>query len=1303
MAESILSENVIIEIGKVVSTDDIQTQVQTGTTTTMVYNGCQDNQNYTEEAFNAPHKKVYYAGDKFDEPIPGGNLYYMGIGDSNQGCQSLVTVHDGVIYEPTNNKLVELKLINSNSSSVPAIQQNPFNSHNRVLFSSEWRVVNNQDADYNIQGRSLYMEDRNSDTTYVWDVVDKTVHDYGILLKGNGGDELYEIGQTCPPLDSGTDILDWYVSAYQHSGKWSSRDAFTWDNAKRTEIMSYEGKKGNQNYKTNECFENDGYLGLRSDYFDGDLDCYELEIHVSSITNAKIEIFEGTPMNHSISQTNPDDITTTGIHKFCLAALRKTQSWGLTNTGRIQPISNVISSSATSVNCFANGITILNAKPIDSNSTSRCRIEYIKITKKDPSFSVIEEPVYSNSTAYTVNRYNWEHLDVKESEQVPLSLTFSVGDLKDITKRTAGFSKTFNIPASEHNNEVLTPMLAVGAQRDFISWEKARIKCNGVIVFSGLMRVEQGNTAMGGFYKCHFIEDTIDWSLAIGDETLCELDIQAPSVNGQPIINYTNSRFNIKASWSYTPDTSDFFWGLVNYGDWHSQSVNQTNSYSYMHNNNDFHPVVFAKTIVDKIFHRKGYAIESKFFESETFKKLCHPYCSGEPYVNQDIIGESGSEAVHVERTTKTAAGGSFDSGGKCPVNSTCRWYPNIVPGSDPSNNWFGNSHGLGYRAPFTGRYKGFMDAKLFLSQNILATSGSKLILQLMVNGQLYNFPNGHSVTNGTDIIIDPNNNFPLFAQVDIWTIMDTGHQSGLTRYIDFELDLQQGDYVSYRIKCINYSNLWASYADASDMNFDIYPIPSSTAPDQRINFSKILPCDKQIDYLKGLTDTFNLQWTANEETKTVYCEPYNDFFGSGKQLDWTDKLDHTSWNDKFIIEELAKEVSFQYEEDTSDMATDQIYRYKERVGDSVYKSHVESNDEKFRKEKLELGTDYFHATAQFNASGKQPNPNQNSNGQYVWGDMTWTNPTNNVDNPLMPHMWHARGHINTQDRPDYQSVHNFKMRLLNYYGETNCASWSFKDGNGNVNNENTYPHLGWINWWYKGVQPDEYNLSWADEDDGYGNISPGLFTKYWRVAYEKMNGGSALRTCKINLNAVDIATFDYRDLIHLRIDNVSTYWTVNKIIDYKPNQNLLTKVELIEWKQAKDFATNPNLSARNSSLINARQQSLISQSNNEGLVLKNNSQNVSLSNGIAFGNGVIANKNQTVIGNFNQGNTTDILQIGAGKDSDDRSTALSVTQQGEVIIHGGGLAIQEEDGLIHELVYTDENGEIKKLYLNNN
>ena len=53
-----------------------------------------------------------------------------------------------------------------------------------------------------------------------------------------------------------------------------------------------------------------------------------------------------------------------------------------------------------------------------------------------------------------------------------------------------------------------------------------------------------------------------------------------------------------------------------------------------------------------------------------------------------------------------------------------------------------------------------------------------------------------------------------------------------------------------------------------------------------------------------------------------------------------------------------------------------------------------------------------------------------------------------------------------------------------------------------------------------------------------------------------------------MDLTPTDIATFNFRNIIKIVMDGgVSTYWTVNKVADYKPALDDLTKVELIEWK----------------------------------------------------------------------------------------------------------------------------------------
>ena len=96
-----------------------------------------------------------------------------------------------------------------------------------------------------------------------------------------------------------------------------------------------------------------------------------------------------------------------------------------------------------------------------------------------------------------------------------------------------------------------------------------------------------------------------------------------------------------------------------------------------------------------------------------------------------------------------------------------------------------------------------------------------------------------------------------------------------------------------------------------------------------------------------------------------------------GIELGNMKKLDYESWNDKYIVEELAKKITYEYKEDTSDDIVDAVYRWREIHEQDVYKSHTEENDQKFRKEELTMGTKVFSSTIQFNSYGKQPTPSQ--------------------------------------------------------------------------------------------------------------------------------------------------------------------------------------------------------------------------------------------------------------------------------------------------------------------------------------
>ena len=99
-------------------------------------------------------------------------------------------------------------------------------------------------------------------------------------------------------------------------------------------------------------------------------------------------------------------------------------------------------------------------------------------------------------------------------------------------------------------------------------------------------------------------------------------------------------------------------------------------------------------------------------------------------------------------------------------------------------------------------------------------------------------------------------------------------------------------------------------------------------------------------------------------------------------------------------------------------------------------------------------------------------------------------------------------------------------------------------------------------------------NVTVRDFDDAtntYTSYSTGkgLFEIYYKNMFEMLKAKPRLRTVYIDLKAIDIINLDFRKLVY--IDGI--YWRINKVVDYQPNKNQSTKVELIEWVQLGTFA----------------------------------------------------------------------------------------------------------------------------------
>jgi hypothetical protein len=133
-------------------------------------------------------------------------------------------------------------------------------------------------------------------------------------------------------------------------------------------------------------------------------------------------------------------------------------------------------------------------------------------------------------------------------------------------------------------------------------------------------------------------------------------------------------------------------------------------------------------------------------------------------------------------------------------------------------------------------------------------------------------------------------------------------------------------------------------------------------------------------------------------------------------------------------------------------------------------------------------------------------------------------------------------------------------------------TSWNFKhlDASGAIHahGDGYSPRAMFVDW--EDTSGDLFsNLSFEDEmiTPPMTNVffqNPGLYNLFWRNMIEQYKANPRIRTAYFKLTMSDMILIDLRRLVYID----GSYWRVNKIIDYAPNKNELTKVELVQWTE---------------------------------------------------------------------------------------------------------------------------------------
>tara|TARA_R110000751_G_scaffold828_2_gene2755 strand:+ start:1973 stop:5002 length:3030 start_codon:yes stop_codon:yes gene_type:complete len=864
---------------------------------------------------------------------------------------------------------------------------------------------------------------------------------------------------------------------------------------------------------------------------------------------------------------------------------------------------------------------------------------------------------------------NWNEsvagsLDVGDSEDFPLAMSFSVSEARNLNSRTGTYSKTFKIPATKNNNKILKYSYNEGyhLNTNTISNQKqCRITVDGNLSIVGTLQVTAiGKATEPLYYSCVFYGNNVDWASSINNKLLKDLSVNSiedgsgwDNLNGKGANTGVGLKViyeDIKATWdvddavyetpfggSQTTSTSPIVYPLVGYGENNQggaegaiqllKTASQSTGYNpakigyfgFFNDGSDYptpipsmdwRPAIFIYDIVKQLFRQEGYSISSTFIETAMFKGITM-LLPNFKYNNVD------------ERISDNSLYGSFESTGYVGD------YSFLTGSSTPTIDYY-------IKEPIkwdTGSSFNSLNTDVTYSNTggefTIAEFGFYDITMANIGGWLDSVCEGAS----TGLISNDVGYIQIRCQIQTagqtsWVTIDYADGFPTTSYsscpnppaaeksFDFEnLDIQnrwlnKNDKIRFQLTCkasfysTNTGTIgWDIFLYGGTAVTGIPPTGTSGANGlisivqagenveygQTFDLKNVIDSESsQLGFLQGIIHAFNLQFTTDNVSKVVYIEPFNDFYkNQNEAIDWTHKVDQSrTQEDKWIQSDLRREVIFKYKTDSNDKVV-------EHRGNTYWNGILDEFPyREFLSNEFEVGKSIFENPFFAGSYNSQ-------DGQTYSGSQS-TNQT-----PYRSNLW---GLCDTGAVPTGGSGcrppkgYNFLPRLVNYVKSSNLASgsagmpagfpirfaakvqvWGLNDFMVMIpgySSPTSTPILAYANsidaftfagnprqpLSYRSVEQGTYDFT----NNSIGSPTPykGLYQKYYQQMMEQIKSNPRVKTVYVNLKLSDINNLDLRKLVYIE----GYYYRINRIIDYKPNNNEVTKVEVILWEEKGNF-----------------------------------------------------------------------------------------------------------------------------------
>jgi len=833
---------------------------------------------------------------------------------------------------------------------------------------------------------------------------------------------------------------------------------------------------------------------------------------------------------------------------------------------------------------------------------------------------------------YPLSDVDWEksvigELDVTSHSDFPLAMTFQISDIKDLTSTSGDYSKTFKIPATKNNNKLLKHSYIANIDTDVNLTEnkKCRILINNLYSLKGLIKI----TGVGGYgetpsyYNCVFFGNNLSWADDVSNKYMDVIDW---GVNSK---NLAYNKTNIMATWQHTDcdaaaAASDppIVYPIVSYGNYnpngdpltiqlldtaYDSTGGSTAKKGYYGFDNDgldygtplpspdWRPAIFIKDTLERIFAKagEGYKINSTFMETDMFKKLVwllpnFKYNNPDEIEVQHSYSNSFTGDAHIDDSAVITVSGTTSN----PTINSFEINLNDAGvdfdlGTEYDNTGWSTSTGR-FLTPEYGYYNIRLSGMGGFAKMIFYSAGSVTVDKISIKLQVQTV--GQTSWNTIDSASA--NTFHLSGSAGLsssFSFPTIDNEFWLNKNDTLRLIVESKSYFygsnANTIQLYIFGSTSATSPTLSDNATGEYSIsinPNRVEYGQTYDLEDVINTDyKQIDFIKGVAHAFNLKITTNESARVVNIEPFDTFYKDySEAIDWTYKLDRSKQTeDKWIKSDLKRDVVFKYKSDSKDKKVE--YR-GETLFDGIKDEYPyqETLPKTFEKGESKYENPFFAGT--YNAKDQdtvQFSPEDNPFSACLWEEVVGS--SNGDDRPdkgfeFLPRLLYWKKYSPT-GVPPYQGTIGMQKfaAVQTWISEVKYLNPNADFGaSGNVIS-NIYPQATSINrddisspiLSYGNVNIKDYNdagLFYSSTVTGKG-----LFETYYKTMFEMLKEKPRLRTVYIDLKVKDIVNLDFTKLIY--IDGV--YWRMNKVVDYQPNKNQSTKVELIEWLQLGTFA----------------------------------------------------------------------------------------------------------------------------------